>query len=361
MFYLGLIVSICYLPGWSGASVPTQWAVLSMVLPFLARGGPWTPLHLLGLGFLGWAGALCFRGPVIYDEVYGYWILWIGALTLCLGSRLESLGPIIRGLGVGAAVSSAVGILNWFGWHPFPSFGPMPSGIYFNSIAQGEILALISVGLVIERQWLLALALLPGLALSESRGGALMLAFGLLACWRQWWTLGIFALPVAYFAFHPLSQSDDLRVRIWAIAFSGLTALGWGPGSFNAVYFPVPGGVMMHPEFVHNDYLQLAFEYGLMALAPILVLALSLTRISNPYWPIVVSIAIGATFSFPFFMPITAFLGLLAVGNALRDWALAWGLGDLRRLSFLQRLSRKESTCNPIRGQAISLVARTEE
>jgi hypothetical protein len=298
---------------------------------------------------------------VIWDAGYGYWILWISALTLCLGSRLDSLGPVIRGLGIGAAFSSAIGIINWFGWHPFPSFGPNPSGIYFNSVAQGEILALIGIGLVIERQWLLAALLMPGLALSESRGGLLMFVFGLLACWRRWWTLGIFALPASYFYFHPLSQSDDLRVHIWAVAVSGLTLLGWGPGSFNAVYFPTPGGVMMHPEFVHNDYLQLAFEYGILAVVPLLALVASLTRISNPYWPIVVALAIGSTYSFPLFMPITAFLGLLALGNALRDWALAWGLSDMRRFSFLQRLAREEPTSNPLRGQAIPLVARTEE
>jgi hypothetical protein len=52
VFALGVIVSLCYIPGMTGAAIPTQYAVLSAVLPFtLWRQGQFTIFHGLGIAF----------------------------------------------------------------------------------------------------------------------------------------------------------------------------------------------------------------------------------------------------------------------------------------------------------------------
>ena len=60
MFLLGLLLPICFIPGYTGASIPSQWVLLSLVLPaaLWRRGYRLTPLHLLGLGFIAWAVAV---------------------------------------------------------------------------------------------------------------------------------------------------------------------------------------------------------------------------------------------------------------------------------------------------------------
>lgn len=338
MYLLGLIVSICYLPGITGAFIATQWAVLSMVLPIaLFRSGPWTVFHHAGLWFLAYAVYSWSWSPAPYDSVMGLWNLFAMALTFWLGTTLPNLNLAIRGLAFGAVISSMIGIAQHFGIHVLPSFGPQPSGIYFNSVAQGAILTLVLVALICESEYILATLLLPGIVLSNSRGALLALTVGLAAFYiRRPWLLLAILLPGAMLLYLPVSPSDELRLTIWAILTHGLTLGGWGVGSLSAFSFPFHGQIVL-PEFAHNDTLQLLFEYGAAGVIPIAILLSPLFRPQHRYWPVHVTFLCLGFYSFPLWIPITSFLGLLVAGNIIRTWALDGGISDHFRFDLLPR------------------------
>ena len=72
MFLFGLLLCVCYIPGFLGAFIPTQWAVLSCVLPLtLWRAGTFPPSTLAGLAVLAWSAISFFWAPNSFDSIYG--------------------------------------------------------------------------------------------------------------------------------------------------------------------------------------------------------------------------------------------------------------------------------------------------
>jgi hypothetical protein len=186
MFGLGLIVSLCYVPGVTGAYVATQWPVLSILLPLaLWRSGPVTALHWAGLGFLAYGFARLGFAPLLLDGVFGLWLVCIMALSFWLGSTLDDLRGLYKGLALGAAVSSVVAAFQYFGLPLVPYASSNPAGLYVNSVSLGMVAAFLIVALASERMWLWVPALLPGLALSGSRGAWLALAIAAFGFWRR--------------------------------------------------------------------------------------------------------------------------------------------------------------------------------
>lgn len=122
------------------------------------------------------------------------------------------------------------------------------------------------------------------------------------------------------------------------MTYDGLTLFGNGPGSYWAMYFQTPTTVTGIGH-VHNDFLQLAFEFGIGAIPLFALYAAVLTRSSAREWPIFLAFASMALFSFPLYAPITAALGLACAGRIARDWGLAWDLRGLRRSHLIQRLA----------------------
>ena len=75
MLWLGLLTSTAFVPGWTGASVATGWAVLSITLPFFARGSaPAMPLAWAGLATLAYALVSLAWTPSLPDAG---WMLWL--------------------------------------------------------------------------------------------------------------------------------------------------------------------------------------------------------------------------------------------------------------------------------------------
>jgi hypothetical protein len=323
MFWLGAAVALCYVPGITGAYIATQWPVLAVVLWFgLLRKGPVTVFHWLGLVFIAYATVHVFFTPTPYSSVYGLWLVWIMGLSMWFGTTLNNVRGLYAGLAAGGAVSSAVAVLQHFGIGVVPTVSTMPAGLYVNSVQHGTVLALLAVALVSERMWLWMLPLLPGIALSGSRGALLVLAVGLLACYvRRLWVFGLVAAAGAFYLLAPWSPSDQMRMQIWSVAWQSLTVYGWGPGVFYTILLPRDGG-FYYPEYAHNDALQLAFEYGIGALPAFAVLAFALCRSRDTEWPVVVGFAVAGCYSMPLYMPVTSFLALVAVGRILRSYAV---------------------------------------
>lgn len=337
MFWLGATVSLCYIPGVTGAYIATQWPVLSVLLCFgLLRPGPFTAFHAIGLAFVAYAFAIWPYSPAPYASVFGLWLIVIMGLSVWFGTTLTNTRELYLGLATGAAVSSMLAVLQHFGWHAIPQMAQAPAGIYVNGVQQGTTLALIVVALVSERMWVWALPLLPGIVLAQSRGAWIALAVGLLACGvRRLWVLGAVAVTGTFYLLLPLSGSDAQRLMIWQFAWENLVWFGWGPGIFYTVALPYNGSFSLYPEYAHNDALQFAFEYGIGALLPCVVVCAALWRTDAKEWPIVLAFVVAGCYSMPLFMPVASFLALAAVGRILRSYGVVVGNGCSGRQSFV--------------------------
>lgn len=325
MFWIGAAVSLCYIPGVTGAYIATQWPVLAVLLSFgLLRSGPFTVFHALGLAFVAYAFALWPHSSAPYASVFGLWLVVIMGLCVWFGTTVMNVRGLYAGLAAGGAVSSAIAVFQWFGWDGVLTVSAQPAGIYANGIQQGAVLALVIVALASERMWTWVLPLVPGVVLAQSRGAWVALAVGLIGCGvRRLWVFGVVAVAGAFYLSFVLSDSDMLRMYIWRTAWENLTWLGWGPGVFYTIVLPWKGAFSLYPEYAHNDVLQLVFEYGIGAMFVFFVLGYALWRTDAKEWPIVLAFVAAGCYSMPLFMPIAAFLALVAVGRILRLHGLA--------------------------------------
>jgi hypothetical protein len=324
MFYLGLIVSVCFVPGYTGAIIPTQWAVLSIVLPLgLWRSGALGPSALAGLAALAWSAISLAWAPNTYDAGFGLWLMCIWALALWFGSTIDDFRPLWQGLAIGLTVSSAIAIAQHLGFAPVLAHtAERPTGLFFNSTLMGASAALVIIALVSQRQWFYIPGVLPALILSGSRGAFLVLTLALLTRWLRvryiLCSMAIAALFLVLAVGDLTGDSDTTRLTIWGAALRQLTFWGHGIGSFTTFYIATSSR-MLYPGWVHNDYLQLWFELGIGALAIFWLYALALSQRSSDHWPIIFSFTLFGLFYFPLWTPLPAFMACMAAGAMLRD------------------------------------------
>jgi hypothetical protein len=272
------------------------------------------------------------------------------ALTFWLGSTLPSLRQAYAGLAVGSIVSSIIAMVQAFGYQPLPinNIGGIP-GIYFNTVAQGGVLALLFVALLTERMFYLALPLIPGILLSQSRGAGLALMIGVTALFvrRTWLLVPVIMLGAGAMWF--TSPSDVVRLKIWTIAWNELSFFGNGVGSFASQIYD-DNGKVLYPEFVHNDMLQLAYEFGIAALLPATIFAFALSRTGDREWPVLMAFITMGFYSFPLWIPVTSFIGTLVAGRIVRSWHMD---GRFREYCGYVALSRRWA----VSSQTFSLVS----
>lgn len=337
MFYLGLILPVCFVAGYTGATIPTQWGLLSIVLALsLWRKAPFNFLHELGVMFCLYALASALWATNYHTSVLGLWFVAIWALSFRLGGTITNLEPLWRGLAIGLSVSSAVAVAQALGYRFGESNGTNIAGLLYNATVQGLACALVLVALVSHRLWWYTPPLLVGLALSQSRGAVLVLIATLFAKYTHW-LLALAALVVSSLAATALlNPSDNLRLVLWGQTLRNLSPFGWGPNSYNDFFIIIRQSIY-HAEFVHNDYLQLIFEYGIGAAFAFTILATALAQSTHRDWPVLLAFAIAATFYFPLYTPLPAFIGCVVVGHLLRDYDLVGSYLNHRRLAILSR------------------------
>lgn len=364
MFWLGLLLAVCFVPGYTGASIPTQWAVLYIVLPLsLWRQSSTTLLHKLFFIFILWALASILWVINLHAWVWGIWLALIWAMAFRLGTTLSDLRPLWKGLAVGLSFSSVVAITQALEFTPVETNDPYQyAGLLFNSSVQGIVIGLVLVALTIHRLWWYIPILAIGLILSGSRGGLLVLTLGLLAHYTNWLivylavALGALGLSIG------IDPADNQRLQIWSIALRAISFLGNGPGTFTEAFYiaPIRGiRTLIHPEFVHNDIIQLGYEYGLGSLALLAVFALALFKTSNPSWPIAFTFTALLTFYFPLYAPLSAFIGCIVAGHIARDWTLDGHLLHHRGFDLVPGRTYLEPRFDPTWGEALPLVERT--
>ena len=340
MFWLGLILPICYVVPYTGAAIPTQWPVLSIALTWglWRKGNVEAILPLLAV--LAWGCISLTWAPSAVISVYGLWIACIWALSLWLGTTIESLDALWKGLAIGLSISSTVAIGQHYGLSLVEGSSDFPPGLLYNSTVHAFCIAVVILGLMIGRHWLYIPAMLPGLYLAHSRGGYAVFAIGVLGRFvKLRILLSCLVGGSVYFYLH-LGPSDVDRIHIWAVAMSGMSWVGNGIGSFIMVFYQ-DGGHVVHPGRVHNDYLELWFELGIGACLVFMVLAKAAVTESK-YQSILVAILVGGLFYFPLYLPITAFLAFLLAGHALRDFRWSWPRGgNWRYFADSRKTARK--------------------
>lgn len=361
MFWLGLAMLVVYIPGWTGATIPTSWALLSLVLPLAL----WRPVEVTGFhwAILSWAALAWVYVPFslsVPDAVWGAWQVSLFAMAFWVGSSLDSPSALWRGVGWGLNLTFPVALAQAFGYHPTLEFLHVyPSAVYYNSMLYGEICAIAILGLILYRHWTLIPLPLAGLVLSHSHGGWLALIAGIIA-WRHR-SIGLLALmalaAAVAFTYH-LRSDDAERLQVWYAAVTNLSPLGHGPGSFLSLWWQ-HADTAIYPEYAHNDYLQLAFEYGALSVVPLLAIGAPGLAIRTRDWPIYAAFLLMATFSFPLYSYILAPLGAISAGCVARSWDLHRRYCSASRLDQLQRSYLAQRQARRHWGVGLPMVSRS--
>ncbi len=237
------------------------------------------------------------------------------ASYLCLARRAPYY--VYAGLGLVGVVSVIFAAFQAAGFFFWPTHINQATGLFFSPIAQGGFLGLVIVAMMVIGWWEIIPIHLLGLYLAHNRGGWAVVAIGLLATWvrQPLVILAVVLLGAFYITLNP-SFNDLVRLNIWHAGIVNLTWFGHGWGSFDHVWIVIDG-FGHHPVHAHNDYLELAFEFGLYAVPLFCLLAYALSQAASPDWPILVAFCLMATFAMPLYIPATASIGALALASTL--------------------------------------------
>lgn len=330
MFLLGLLLPLVFIPGYTGVSIPTQWAFLGVaLLPVLWRSGPLSVVPWPGLAFLAFA---VVSMAWTLDFGFGLWAAVIWGLSFWYGWTSPNLLSLWRGLAIGLSVSSVVAVFQALGFQPV--FAQGPAGLLFNTGVLGACVALVTIALICHEQWAFIPGLFPALWFAHSRAAWAIVILAMVAKYVHW-TAAVIVLGIggALIYLHQ-GSSDFLRLQFWQMALHNLTVFGHGVGSFNSIYTWYDGRPF-HPENVHNDYLQLLFEFGIFGLIPVIGLAFALGRTEAKDWPVLVAIAALGLVYFPLWSPIPAFIGCAVAGHILRYYGAGVGVQRRGRSDFI--------------------------
>ena len=327
---LGFALAVCYIPGWTGFSLPTGWILLSVVLPwYLVRPILLGTAHWLGLTFLLYAFASLAWAPVWQQGVFDLWLLCILAGAFCLGST-RNVDDVYIGLAFGIGVSTVIAIFQLAGWTSIEQLHK-PGGLFYNPGVFGEVAALITVALFAIRIFWPMVFTIPAIVMSGSRIAILACAFVALFRIKPKYVLALvipLLVVVTYAKYVPTHWLDGVkeRVVIWQNTMDGLTPIGRGAGSFVIDYpaFASRGDVATsRPENAHNDYLEMAFEFGIGALPLLGIIILALDNQMRERF-ILVAFLFIAVFSFPRSNPVEGFIGAMAMGSLCGNRRVAW-------------------------------------
>lgn len=350
MAIFGFALATIFVPGWTGAAIPTGWVLLSIALPLMLwNKARWHYEHTLGVAFLAHAGLSTLWTPVPLQGIGSLWLLSILTGAFLFGSIHQQFAPLYRGLAIGVAISTALAIPQlYFDWQGIYQFW-RPAGLFINPGVYGETCALVLVALIASRQYWPTLLVAPGIYLSSSRTAVVACAAAaIVAAWDKVASLGpdrpalwqnpyvlsstvVLAL-LGCIALHSTLHrepnwwtSPAERLAIWRDTADGLTWAGRGAGSFLITYPLVASRtdtMATRPEHAHSDVLELAYEFGLGTLPLAILVALALCAPVAPERYLLVAFLAIAALSFPLRLPVEGFLGAFALGRLCRSWAL---------------------------------------
>lgn len=328
---LGFLVSSLFVVGWTGAATAPRWGVLFVLVPIIFLSSKRVALnrgHLAILTLLAFAWASLNWSAAFYDSLLALLQLtWI-VLLVWIGSAQENLEQTYVWTSAGVGISSLLTIVQTISPETL-AFIPevsAPAGLFINKNVLAEAAALCLVAMLWHKRWILALLLVPAVTLTFCR--AVWLALGLafvvrLASFSRilgigaaiglivgtWWIVGWF----------PNAE----RLAFWESTSGVLNFWGYGFGSF---YYWQPALPVSYDfgyyrsEHAHNEYLELAFELGLVGVGLVAYITSTLWKRKNSCEGyLLLVMAVESVFGFPWRMQVTAFLGAIVVGYMLRN------------------------------------------
>lgn len=332
---VAFLVSVAFWSGISGAATSPRWAIASVSLGYL----DWKLLPFI---------AFCFVA-VDFDSAVHWAIV---SATFCWGLKYAKsvyaaneqsyIRPVFDWRGTsgvislysfGIGISGAIAITQSFGGFDGIPQLVHPAGLFLNKNFMGEAACLALIASLQYRLWLPALICVPALILSTSRASwiATILSLLFLLPWRWGCALLSAAVILLFIGWQTgvnLSSfsSMDQRLWLWNDALHNLHWFGSGAYDFSTIRYREPN--------LHNDFLQLVYEFGIIS---ILLLGVLLFSISERSMAFVVAITVIASFGFPLQMPATAWFAAFMLGHFvgcghdkgrsfIRPWRPNWRL-----------------------------------
>ncbi len=345
LFLLGFGITTIYIPGVLGASVPTGWFLLFIVMPLIA----WSIKFEFSYGFL----LICYATlSLLWTENFNigfFLLLQMIALGLvyCLGKSIKDPKPVFIGLALGLGISGVIAILQKYFEFKFVFVNGIVAGLFVNPNVFSETSVVILLCLLVSKLYWWIPVTLPGILIVHSRTGLLALGVGLFT-WlfnknRYFALLSLLgvALLSTIFYWNSFSISSIIeRFDLWKDTIKGFSVRGNGIGSFEILFPNYAVNIdtsVARPRYAHNDLLQLIFDLGV---GSVFILPLLWIKIKNEYSPILYGIGIVASLSFAFHMPALAFIGCLVAGFANRGHVTNRNFGIDRGSSVLKRAKR---------------------
>lgn len=328
-------LSVCYIPVFYSGSTTVRQVYLALTTPILVwlfKPNKFTSLHLIGLIFLIWCSISLFWSFNLLDSIDSliYWLIL--AYVFILGSKVENIAPIFIGLALGLS-------LNIFN---------LPTGLFVNQNVLAETSLLVIIGLIIYQQWWFIPILSINIIVPSSRGVFVAALITLLVwLWNKskLASLGIlislFGISSVLYYFNYKLGSAIERLHLWNDTFNGVTFLGQGVGTYHSAYpyfAELIDTFKYRPKQAHNDYLQVLFELGLPGLMMMLGFIYLTMKINKNEKYILIAFLIMACFSFPLYMPVSAFIFAIVAGHMSRNLGDVFDTSNVGRVPNLSRI-----------------------
>jgi len=334
-------LTICYIPIFYGGSTNIRWVYLALTTSFLLlllKPNKFTVFHLIGLLLIFWSLVSVLWSFNQYDSVDRLIHLLIIAQIFVLGSRIESLKEIFIGLGLGTGISTFLYL-----------YFNMPAGLFVNQTLLGETAILTLIGLCIYKLWWFIPVVLPSL-FSGSRG---VLLAGIITVIMWVWSKSKFLAvslisPIIVFGF--LSYKFNIRLSsvyerfdLWKDSLNGVTLFGQGIGSYHSAYpyFAERIDTLKYrPMQAHNDLLQVFFELGIIGGILVIGFVYLLMKVKDNEKYIIYCFIVLSMFSFPIYMPVSAFIFAIVSGYMSRNFSSLFSEFNDSRMVYAQRFSK---------------------
>lgn len=329
------LLSIFYIPIFYNGATNTRWAWLAVVTPILLLfldKQKFTLLHFVGSLFVLFAFVSLHWAFNLYDGLNEFLKLLILLQVFILGSRLIDLRPIFIGLAIGLTF----GIFN------------LPKGMLVNPNILADAALLTITGLIVYKLWWFIPTVIPSFILSGSRG-AIVAALVTLAAftWNKNRLYGYLILGIAVlfvgtlFLFKIQFGGIQERLYIYEDTIRGFSFIGNGIGSFHSVFPYFSENIdtfKSRPRYAHNDLMQIVFELGIFGFALAMIFVSMLLRTNSNEKYIIFTFTILSLFSFPLYMPMSAFIFSIVAGHMSRNWCSIFDYDVSSRMVRLERI-----------------------
>lgn len=272
------------------------------------------------LGILLYSVASLFWMEVRLDGYLELWHLVLLLVAFSVGAVCGNLEKPLTLMAITVAITLPAVALQSLGYSGVPQTAP-PAGLFLNKNVLAETAAVLLIAMIYLRNWALVIPLLIITVLAREKAAYAGMAVAMITyLWPRSPRLAgaVLAIGMVLLAAFVGSLSATERFDIWLDTWQGTKWYGNGIGSYFTV-FPASAThydvLTIRPEYAHNEFLHVLFEYGIGSIGFLLLTIYALRGSRELERLIFVSILAVSLFAFPLHMPITAFLAALVAGR----------------------------------------------